>query len=370
MSLSDAAPGALPVRNIAASLPAPPFPVETPCFVILEEGVLHNLKRTAEKSGGIERLMPHIKTHRAAWIIRMMLDNGVRSFKAATPAEVEIAAGENPELVVWAYPTVNPLAIRRVAETARRHPDVQIEAIVDSQEGTQEWLAELDARPAANVGLRIDLDPGLGRTGVPITRDALALADRIAQAERFRGWHVYDGHIQDPDRTLRERHVADIMERLRDLMVGAAERGLSTDLIAGGSYSFDLWPRDLARWVSPGSFTYSSSQHDRDLADVGWTIAAYVLSTVLSVRGDTATLDAGSKAISPDMPFASRFAGPGPIRLMKEEHVVVETDRLRVGEQVPLVPRHACTAAYLYGRALVRTAAGEWEYRDQLGSSR
>jgi 3-hydroxy-D-aspartate aldolase len=218
--------------------------------------------------------------------------------------------------------------------------------------------------------LRIDLDPGLGRTGLPISVGALDLAARISEMGLFGGWHVYDGHVQDVVREDRERRLAPIMEAVRDLMKSASEQGISTDLIAGGSYSYNIWPADLANWVSPGSFTYSSSQHNSDLADAGWQIAAYVLSTVLSMRNGTATLDAGSKAISPDIPLVKRFVGAGAIRLMKEEHAVVESSHLHIGDRVPLVPRHACTAAYLYSRALVRLVDGTWEYRDQLGVRR
>lgn len=353
-----------------SALPLPPFPVETPCFVILEEGVLHNLEQTAAHAGGIARLMPHVKTHRAPWITELMIARGVRAFKAAAPAEVEMVSAAGASLVVWAYPTVNPVAIRRVAAAARHNPAVRIEALVDSPEGFAAWVGELEQAPVGNIGLRVDLDPGLGRTGMPIAPEAVALAERIAAAGLFAGWHAYDGHIQDVDRTAREGRLAGVMQAVRELMMLAAARGLSTDLIAAGSYSFNLWPADLARWVSPGSFIYSSAQHGADLADLDWQVAAYVLATVLSVRPETATLDAGSKAISPDIPLAKRFEGGGAIRMMKEEHVVVETKALRVGQQVPLVPRHACTAAYLYSRALVRLRDGSWEYRDQLGANR
>jgi 3-hydroxy-D-aspartate aldolase len=359
-----------PVGEIASDmLPLPPFPVETPCFVILEDAVLHNLRRTADAAGGVERLMPHIKTHRAPWLIEMMLAEGVQGFKAATPAEVEIAAAAGAPTVVWAYPTVNTLSIARVARAARAHPHVQIGALVDSPEGAEAWLKEL-AAPAPNLHLRVDLDPGLGRTGVAIGSAAHDLALTLQAAKAFEGWHAYDGHISDPERAQRVARVSELVVRLRGFLARADELGLEGDLIAGGSYSFDLWPKDLARWVSPGSWTYSSAQHDRDLAEFGWQIAGYVLATVLSVRSGTATLDAGSKAISPDIPLADRFRGPGPIRLMKEEHVVIATDRLAVGQQVALIPRHACTAAYLYHRALVRTRDGRWDYRAQLGASR
>src|SRR5262249_56503276 len=119
-----------------------------------------------------------------------------------------------------------------------------------------------------------------------------------------------------------------------------------------------------------GSWTFSSAEHDADLADLGWVIAGYVVATVLSVHDGTATLDAGSKAISPDKPMTERFHGAGAIKFMNEEHVVVATDRFAVGERVALVPRHACTAAYLYDRALVRRLDGGWEEPPQLGARR
>ena len=68
----------------------PDDPVSTPCFVIFEGKVLQNLKRTADACGGIKRLMPHVKTHRAPWIVQLLLAQGVEAFKCATPAEVEM----------------------------------------------------------------------------------------------------------------------------------------------------------------------------------------------------------------------------------------------------------------------------------------
>jgi len=35
--------------------------------------------------------------------------------------------------------------------------------------GLDAWIAELRTAPAANVRLRVDLDPGLGRTGIGIS---------------------------------------------------------------------------------------------------------------------------------------------------------------------------------------------------------
>jgi 3-hydroxy-D-aspartate aldolase len=55
---------------------------------------------------------------------------------------------------------------------------------------------------------------------------------------------------------------------------------------------------------------------------------------------------------------------------MNEEHSVVESTTLAVGDQVLLIPRHACTTAYLYDEALVLTPEGVWERRAQLACRR
>jgi D-serine deaminase-like pyridoxal phosphate-dependent protein len=198
---------------------------------------------------------------------------------------------------------------------------------------------------------------------------ALKLARAIHVLGRFAGWHVYDGHVAGSHDARRDQ-VLTIAVQVGDLKNKLKAENIESDVIAGGSYTFNLWPRHLAQFVSPGSWTYSSAQHDIELTDLEWFPAAFVLATVISAHGNTATLDAGSKAISPDKPLAERFRWDGRIILMNEEHVVVESTELRVGDRVFLMPQHACTTAYLYDRALVRTPSGNWVYREQLGCRR
>jgi D-serine deaminase-like pyridoxal phosphate-dependent protein len=360
MSTSYAAPG--------CALELPSTRVATPCFVIFEDRVRHNLSATVNACGGVHRLMPHVKTHRAPWIVEFLLAQGVEAFKCATPAEVELALAAGARHVTWAYPSANPVAIDRFVRSGRKQEDARLVGLVDSDRGLELWKAALVAAPPG-VGLRVDLDPGMGRTGIAMSDEALKLARAVHQLGRFAGWHVYDGHIHG-DRALRQRQVADLAERIAGLQASLRGEGIVGDVIAGGSYTFDLWPRGDVRYVAPGSWTYSSAQHDSELADLNWQPAAFVLATVLSTHHRTATLDAGSKAISPDKPAAERFRWDGRIVLMSEEHTVVESEHLSVGDRVYLLPRHACTTAYLYDTALVKTAEGRWEYRRQLGSAR
>jgi len=356
------------IQAIHSRYQRPDDPVSTPCFVIFESKLLQNLKRTADACGGVKRLMPHVKTHRAPWIVQLLLAQGVDAFKCATPAEVEMALAAGAKCVTWAYPAENPANLTRFLSYARKYKDARLTGMVDSKRGLDAWKAQLSVEDT-NVDLRVDLDPGMGRTGAPISNVALDLASAVNNVARFTGWHVYDGHIKG-DREARQRQVSNIAEKLSDLQTSLRASGVESDVVAGGSYTFNLWPRELTRYVSPGSWTYSSSQHDVDLADLGWEPAAFVLTTVVSVHAGTATLDAGSKAISPDKPMSERFRWHGKIISMSEEHTVVEADDLKVGDRLFLMPQHTCTTAYLYDNALVKTSAGPWEQRQQLGSKR
>jgi len=173
------------INPIAADLvPA----VATPCFVVMEDCVLHNLKVTAQACGGVERLMPHVKTHRAAWLVKLLLANGVDAFKASTLAEVEMVLAAGATRVVWAFPTVNPQNIARFIELAAVFPRAELTGLIDSRHGLDLWTRLLDGASPA-IRLRVDLDPGMGRTGVVMDEAALELAREVARLGRFAGWH-------------------------------------------------------------------------------------------------------------------------------------------------------------------------------------
>jgi len=349
----------------------PPAGIATPCFVVLEDALLHNLQVTAGHCGGIARLMPHIKTHRAGWVVSRLVEAGVRAFKAATVAEARMALQAGASRVLWAYPTVNSQHLDSFLGLASQHPQASLGALIDSSQGLEAWRSAAAFRPwPANLHLHVDLDPGLSRTGAPIGAGALELALAAHTLGAFGGWHVYDGHIHGRDIELRRSQVSALVDLLRPLVAEGKDAGLGVEVIAGTSYSFDLWPGDLATYVAPGSWAYSSAQHDVELPHLQWKPAAFVLATVISRHGSRITLDAGAKAISPDKPMPDRFRWDSPILMMNEEHVVVDAGDLDVGDRVMLLPRHACTTAYLYDKALVRREDGNWEVREQLGGAR
>jgi 3-hydroxy-D-aspartate aldolase len=352
------------------TLPLPQFEVETPCFVVLEPAIEHNLQQTAALAGGTHRMVPHVKTHRSPWLTRHLVARGVTAFKTATPREVEMVLQAGAKEAVWSYPTTGAAAISRVIAAADQFPNARVTGLVDNEVGLSAWLKALSTGKHPNVTLRIDVDAGMARTGASIGDAAIQLASAVSRAGLFGGWHVYDGHIQDLDLEVRESRFLAVQAQLNAMFERAEQLGLPTDVVGGGSYTFPFWAKHTKARVSPGSWVYSNSQHQADQPHRGWKVAAYVLSTVLSEHGGTLTLDAGSKAIAPDIPMDKRFVGLDKIIKMNEEHTTAQSANLVPGDRVALVPRHTCTTAYLYRRALVLTNSGEWEYRDQLGCER
>jgi 3-hydroxy-D-aspartate aldolase len=73
------------------------------------------------------------------------------------------------------------------------------------------------------------------------------------------------------------------------------------------------------------------------MGDLGWSPAAVVLTTMMSVHEGPATLDGGCKEISPDKPLAERFRWDGRILMMNEGHTIMDATGLRVGNHVLLM---------------------------------
>src|SRR6185436_20004725 len=89
------------------------FPdVPSPSLLVYPDRVSENLRRMIVLAGGVNRLRPHIKTHKMPEIIRLQLALGINRFKCATIAEAEMTAACGADDVLLAYQPVGPNGIR------------------------------------------------------------------------------------------------------------------------------------------------------------------------------------------------------------------------------------------------------------------
>ncbi len=345
--------------------------VLTPALVVYPEIVASNIAQTLHLAGGApDRWRPHIKTAKLGYTLRMLVERGVRSFKCATTLELLAACDCGVADVLLAYPVVRANA-RRVLEIANQFPRVRISVLIENEEQVRQWRG-------GTVGVFVDINPGMNRTGVEQSHidKVLRLVRAVEEAGlQFRGLHYYDGQYGELDEAERTAASHAGYDRLLILVKAIQDSGTNVpEVITAGTPTF---PCSLAykgfygvkfiHRVSPGTVVYCDATSLAQLpAQYGYAPAVLVLTRVVSRPHDgIITCDAGHKAVSADAGVPTCLvAGHPELRPLtpSEEHLPMalngETAGPQVGEALYLVPRHVCPTVNNFDSALL-VRAGE-----------
>jgi D-serine deaminase-like pyridoxal phosphate-dependent protein len=318
--------------------------LDTPVAVVDVDRLERNLERWQAHCDGVGLLnRPHVKTHRSVEIARRQLALGAAGITCQKLGEAEVMADAGITDILVPYNIVGDEKLERLGALARRAAvtvSVDDEALLDG-------LARA-ARGVGELGILVDCDTGLGRTGVATPERAVLLAGAVARREglRFAGFLTYPA----PDGAL---------PFLRAAVALAGSAGLAADVVSAGGTPAMWRSGELRPTVTEyraGTYAF----HDRTtvaagaaaLDDVALTVHATVVSTPAVGR---AVLDAGSKTLSSD-------PGPAPghgtiieaprstVERLSEEHAVVAlhpAETLELGQRVRIVPNHACVVVNL-----------------------
>jgi D-serine deaminase-like pyridoxal phosphate-dependent protein len=338
----------------------------TPALAIYPALVDHNIETTLRLLGGdLARWRPHIKTAKLSAVNRRLIAHGVTRLKCATSLELLTACADGATDVLLSFPVVGANA-RRVREIAAHYSDTRVSALIES-------AAQLDLWRGGRVGMFIDVNPGMNRTGIGQEdgESILALARAAVDAGLpFRGLHYYDGQLGGADLTDREREAHRGYDRLLDLVAMLERAGLPVEeIVTAGTPAFPcaLTYKPFANGAvqhsaSPGTVVYGDATSLAQLPrEFGYLPAALVLATVVSQPTTSrVTADAGHKAISADMGSPTCVAvGRPELRGAhpSEEHlpfdVRADTPLPHIGETLYLVPRHVCPTVNNFDSALM-----------------
>ncbi len=341
----------------------------TPFLGIFLDIVDSNIAVTIKTAGGDpNRLRPHIKTTKLLSVVRRFVEAGIRQCKCATTLELAIACEAGMQDVLVAYPMVGANA-RRVQDLRARHPNVAISALVDHPRQIQEW--------DPSIGIYIDVNPGMDRTGVSPENIAqvLEMAHAIADSGRpFRGLHYYDGHLGSLGHEERREKAIDGYQQLAHLAGTVRDAGIAVgEVITSGTSVFPfasayspLLTGDFTLRVSPGAAIYGDLTVQHQLPQYGYRPAALVATRVVShPRSDLVTCDAGVKAVAvfAGLPNCAVLGRPEfvPQRL-SEEHLTLQVPAggalPEIGEILYLIPRHAGLTVNNFDEALVVSSNG------------
>jgi D-serine deaminase-like pyridoxal phosphate-dependent protein len=339
--------------------------LRTPALLIFPAHVDANIAATLSLVGGdANRLRPHLKTAKLAWTMRRWVEHGVRQCKCATTLEVETACRAGFDDVLLAYAAVGQRA-RRARQLADVTPDVRLSALIEDCEALSIWRG-------GRVGLFIDVNSGMDRTGIPVERHAeiVALAHAIVDAGlEFRGLHFYDGHAGSFPAATAAAQVVAGYEALRACFAAVRGAGLEVgEVVTAGTPAYPhaagyrgLLDDGVTHRLSPGTLVYCDTTSLAQLPAAGFRPAALVLSTVVSHPLATrATCDAGHKTVSADagVPTCSVVGRPHLTPLKpSEEHLPLdapdEASRPSRGEYLYLVPRHVCPTVNNFDHAVL-----------------
>ena len=280
--------------------------LDTPSLVIAEDILEENIRAMQAYAVALgKNLRPHAKTHKCSHIARMQVKAGAVGICAAKVSEAETLVNKGSRGVLITSPVVTDYKIERLMKCVSRDPELMV--VVDNAENARKLNAAA-TKYALKLSVLVDLDPGMGRTGIPFG-DGVAMGRLLngLTSLRLRGVQCYAGHVQ---------HISSFEERRRaslDWMNQAAEvvrqfhqNGLPCEIFTGagtGTHEIDARIPELTD-LQVGSYTLmdaeylniGSSQNPSRFSQ--FPPALTLLTTVISVNHPHfATVDAGLKAL-------------------------------------------------------------------------
>ncbi len=331
----------------------------TPAVVVDARVALRNLQRLADYATEHKiGIRPHTKTHKSKFIGSLQLKFGAIGLTTAKAGEAEQMQAVTDDLLV-AYPAVDPSRCRRLAELAKTKT---IHVVADSITGI-EALAQAAKAAGSTLGVVVEMDVGMGRTGVATPQDSLKLAQKISQTRGLRldGILCYPGNIWDPA-DKQAAPLAAVSAKLQEALVLWQAAGLEVKIVSGGStptaYRSHLVPQYTE--IRPGTYVFN----DLNILNGGYCTledcAARIICTVVSdAVPNQIVLDGGTKTFTSDICLTARDSGHGYIveypkaKLTKlsEEHAQADlsqsSQRPKVGERVSVIPNHICPCVNL-----------------------
>jgi D-serine deaminase-like pyridoxal phosphate-dependent protein len=338
-----------------------PEQLDSPCLVIYPDrmhGNIHLLKDMVNND--IQRLRPHVKTHKTKEVTQAILSAGIRKFKCATISEAEMLGMCNVDDALLAYQPIGPKLERFIA-LIDRYPGTVFSCLVDNLESAQH-ISESAIQNNIIIPVYIDLNIGMNRTGVKPGESALQLYEDCVKLPGLNvlGLHAYDGHIAMRDLTDRTRMCNDGFAAVEQMKLTLVEKGYKEpEVIAGGSTTLSIHAKREGVECSPGTFIFWDKCYLDTVEEQQFLPAALVLTRIVSLPDETKLcLDLGHKSIASENSLENRvqFLNAPNLKAIShsEEHMVVEAGEghsWKVGDILYGLPTHICPTCALYNYA-------------------
>jgi 3-hydroxy-D-aspartate aldolase len=307
--------------------------LNTPALILDLAALKANITRMAEFAAACGlALRPHVKTHKSPHIARLQIEAGAVGLCCAKIGEAEVMAEHGlTNGLHLTSPVTSPPALQRLAALNLRTEDLS--CVVDHPANV-EALGDAARATGRPLGVMIDIDPGIRRTGVSSPAAALLLLEAIRRAPflRFAGVQCYCGahqHIENFE--ARRQAMVERNSFIGEIIEALAAADARPPVITGGGTGTHRIDAELGLFteLQVGSYVFMDREYLAcDLAGDGrpppFETSLMVDARVVSANSPgLVTVDAGFKAFSTDAgePLVLTGAPEGSTyRFMGDEH--------------------------------------------------
>ena len=326
--------------------------ISTPALIL----DVNILKANAEKmrqllEGTRLQLRPHYKSHKCAALAAWQVQSGAKGMTCAKLSEAEDLCDAGIEDILLANQVTDPVKIRRLADLAG---NCRLTVCVDNSENVKA-LGIAAANCGNTLHCLVEYDIGMGRCGVDTKEEVLALVRKIEEYEAltFDGIQAYAGHLSHmEDPTQRKASTAANYARLKELIAYLQENGVEVNTVSGGSTGTSTIKaaEGLYTELQAGSYLFMDATY-RHLG-LPFENSLFLLTTVVSRRGNRVMLDAGVKTCGVDQGMPALVAEEAAQIAANEEHLLLYgyTGREVEGEKLRLIPGHCCSTVNLHDK--------------------
>lgn len=328
--------------------------LDTPALWVDLETLERNIAALAAHFAGAGvAWRPHTKGIKTPAIVHKLLAAGAIGITCAKVSEAEIMVAAGVRDILIANQIVTPHKIARLVNLCRQ---VEVKVLVDDAANVSAIGAAAHAI-GATVGVLVEVNTGMDRSGVLPGAATLALAQHIAQTPglHFDGLQTWEGHnLAHSDPATKQTGIAHSIGQLLDSADLCRANGLPVRIVsAGGSGTYAVTPfiKGVTEIEAGGAIFC-------DLMYQSWGVALqpalFVRATVTSRPTPTRIiLDCGFKTLTRGF-LSPQLVGVADVHsvVLSAEHGIVTLSQpnttLRVGDGVDLVPGYGDATVFAH----------------------
>jgi D-serine deaminase-like pyridoxal phosphate-dependent protein len=319
------------------------YELVTPALVIDREILVANLAYMQSRLPELHaRLRGHVKNHKSPHVARLQLEHGAFGLCAATVWEAIVMVRAGADDVLIANQLVNPFKRRAAALLAR---EVKLAVNVDDADDAAA-LSAAAVEAGSTLGILVEVDTGMHRSGVDSPEEALAVARAVQELPglRMEGLSGYEGHCSlEMDHHARHAKQEAAMRYFVEVADFLEANGVPCPTLSAAGTATAFWTGSNPRITELQLGSYAAMDDYHFLMEPRFKKATTAVVTVISRRRDRVVLDLGKKTFGSaevgSIAAHPRIFGHEDLKPYRfdEEHATYEADAtcdLRVGDVV------------------------------------